>query len=77
MDVGRTQNLAAPLTPLMAGDFNGDYEISDRFEDRASAYIDYVLIGKTSAWNVPAPHSECEIAPSPINEVRASRLVVR
>lgn len=67
-----TWNSWAPRTkllpPIVAGDFNGDYEISDRFEDRASAYIDYVLIGKTSAWNVPAPHSESEIAPSPMNE---------
>ena len=55
------------LPPIVAGDFNGDFEISDRFEERASAYIDFVLLGKSSTWGVPAPHSESEIAPSPMN----------
>ena len=55
------------LPPIVAGDFNGDYEIRDRFDESASAYIDYVVIGKPATWGVPAPHSESEIAPSPMN----------
>jgi len=55
------------LPPIVAGDFNGDYELNDRFDASASAYIDFIVIGKASTWGLTVPPSESEIAPSPMN----------